>query len=189
MGLREEKKAATRTTLSDIATALFTERGFDAVTVAEVAAAARVSINTVFNYFPTKEDLFFDHQDAVVERLAKAAKTGGVEGVRDAFLTTLQNNETTLGLSKDATQFWAVVDGSPTLQARLRHIGELAEEALAEALGNNTDARITAAMVAGADRALHAEIRRKIQAKNNPEDIRKEITELAKKTYDRLTTH
>ncbi|BBJ40169.1 hypothetical protein SSPO_028870 [Streptomyces antimycoticus] len=40
-----------------MATGLFLERGFDRVTVAEVAAAAEVSVNTVYNYFPAKEDL------------------------------------------------------------------------------------------------------------------------------------
>ncbi|HWO61006.1 MAG TPA: TetR family transcriptional regulator [Umezawaea sp.] len=188
MGLREEKKAATRTALSDIATGLFTERGFDAVTVAEVAAAARVSINTVFNYFPTKEDLFFDHQDAVVQRLATAARTGGVEGVRDAFLASLKEDETTLGLSKDAAGFWTVVNGSPALQARLRQIGELAEAALAKALGDTPEARITAAMVAGIDRALHAEIRRRVLAGDTPETIRTAMKDLATKAYTRLTT-
>jgi AcrR family transcriptional regulator len=60
MGLRETKKAETRREIADTAMRLFVQRGFDHVTVAEVAAAARVSEKTVFNYFPTKEDLFFD---------------------------------------------------------------------------------------------------------------------------------
>src|SRR6266496_5631258 len=59
-GRRERKKQQTRQAISDVATALFMERGFDAVTVAEVARAADVAVQTVFNHFPTKEDLFFD---------------------------------------------------------------------------------------------------------------------------------
>jgi AcrR family transcriptional regulator len=59
-GLRERKKRETHETIVRAAMALFTARGFDAVTVADVARAADVSEKTVFNYFPAKEDLVFD---------------------------------------------------------------------------------------------------------------------------------
>jgi AcrR family transcriptional regulator len=65
-GLRAWKKARTRTTISDVATGLFMRDGFEAVTVAQIAAAAEVSVKTVFNYFPAKEDLFFDRVDDVL---------------------------------------------------------------------------------------------------------------------------
>ena len=64
MGLRESKKLHTRQVIADAAMQLFAQRGFDHVTVAEVAEAAAVSEKTVFNYFPTKEDLFFDEVPA-----------------------------------------------------------------------------------------------------------------------------
>ena len=59
-GLREWKKQHTRERIASEAMRLFVTRGFDHVTVAEVAEAAEVSEKTVFNYFPAKEDLFFD---------------------------------------------------------------------------------------------------------------------------------
>lgn len=71
-GLRERKVAATRARISDTATRLFERRGFDAVTLAEVADAAEVSIRTVTNHFGAKEDLFFDAEPAILDALCSA---------------------------------------------------------------------------------------------------------------------
>jgi AcrR family transcriptional regulator len=68
-GLRERKKRRLRQRLSDTATAMFLERGFDAVRVVEVAAACEVSEKTVYNYFPTKEALVLDRWDATLAAL------------------------------------------------------------------------------------------------------------------------
>ncbi|MCW2995265.1 MAG: Transcriptional regulator, TetR family [Conexibacter sp.] len=88
-GLRAWKKARTRLTISNVATGLFMRDGFEEVTVAQIAAAAEVSVKTVFNYFPAKEDLFFDRAeqvigalvDAVVERPAGATIVTALHGV------------------------------------------------------------------------------------------------------------
>src|ERR1700757_2839852 len=61
-----------RSELADQAMRLFVERGFDRVTVAEIAEAAGVSEKTVFNYFPTKEDLFYDEVPERARKLAEA---------------------------------------------------------------------------------------------------------------------
>src|SRR6202161_4744728 len=68
-GLRERKKRQMRRQLSDAATGLFLERGFDAVRVAEVAAACGVSEKTVFNYFPVKEALILDRLEGTMAAL------------------------------------------------------------------------------------------------------------------------
>jgi AcrR family transcriptional regulator len=73
-GLRERKKRTTRQQISDVATTLFVVRGFDRVTVSEIARIVGVSEKTVFNYFPTKESLVFDRADEGVERLAVALR-------------------------------------------------------------------------------------------------------------------
>jgi len=76
-GLRERKKALTRQRLSDTATQMFLERGFDDVRVTEVAAACDVSEKTVYNYFPTKESLVLDRWESTAKALrAGLADTG-----------------------------------------------------------------------------------------------------------------
>ena len=69
-GLRERKKRLMRQQLSDTATQMFLERGFDAVRVTEIAEACGVSEKTVFNYFPTKESLILDRLESTVASLA-----------------------------------------------------------------------------------------------------------------------
>jgi AcrR family transcriptional regulator len=74
-GLRERKKRQTRDRIRSVARELFTERGFEQVTVAEVALAADVSEATAFNYFPTKEDLFFGGLEEFEEQLLDAIRS------------------------------------------------------------------------------------------------------------------
>lgn len=81
LGLRESKKARTRLAISDVATRLFEAHGFEQVTLAQIAAAADVSVKTVFNYFPSKEDLFFDRADELLAGLLGTI-AGRPEGVR-----------------------------------------------------------------------------------------------------------
>ena len=74
MGLRELKKEQTRQLIADTAWWLFADRGFDNVTVAEIAREAQVAEATVFNYFRSKEDLFYSRFEAFSARLADAVR-------------------------------------------------------------------------------------------------------------------
>jgi AcrR family transcriptional regulator len=198
VGLRNEKKQATRTAIADAALSLFLSAGFDRITVADVAKAAHVSVNTVFNYFPSKEDLFFDRQPDVVQRLARAATDRGpgesvVAAVRRAFLDAVSRNEPTLGMNAGMVAFWRVVDDSPALQARARLLAELTEAALAEKLaetsGSSADPampQVAAAMIAGVDRALHADIRRRISLGEHTDVVRAAIRDAADRAFAAL---
>src|SRR5579859_322007 len=84
-GLRERKKRVMRQQLTDTATRLFLERGFDAVRVAEVAEACGVSEKTVFNYFPTKESLILDRLESTMSGLRAGLAEPGVPPVEAAL--------------------------------------------------------------------------------------------------------
>ncbi|WP_415025017.1 TetR/AcrR family transcriptional regulator [Bradyrhizobium sp.] len=76
---RTRKRALTRQTISDVATRLFFERGFDQVTIDEIAEAADVGRMTVFNHFPRKEDLFFDREQEMREIAFAAVQNRDVD--------------------------------------------------------------------------------------------------------------
>uniref|UniRef100_A0AAU2VNP7 TetR/AcrR family transcriptional regulator n=1 Tax=Streptomyces sp. NBC_00008 TaxID=2903610 RepID=A0AAU2VNP7_9ACTN len=143
-GLRERKKRQTRQHLSDVATGLFLERGFDAVTIAEVARAADVSVNTVYNYFPTKEDLFLDRSSGIVDRLSRYVRgRDRGESAADAVLRELriqvEGVSPAVGLMEGYESFMRVIQGADGLKARLWHIQQEAllrlEETLLEESG------------------------------------------------------
>src|SRR5262245_3502862 len=126
-GLRERRKRLTRQTISDVATMLIAERGFDNVTVAEIAAAANVSKMTVFNYFPRKEDLVFDRQDEMIEFLERAVRERRpgesiAAALRRLVLDLLMQRHPLSGLRDGAHWFWDVVAASPTLVSRSREM-------------------------------------------------------------------
>jgi AcrR family transcriptional regulator len=124
-GLRQRKKARTRTLIADTAMRLFAARGFDEVTVAEVADACEVGVTTVFNYFPTKEDLFFDRQDQVVEHLSNVIRDrqpgeSFAGACREDMLALIKARDWRAGLVPAMADFYRLVDRSPALQARAR---------------------------------------------------------------------
>lgn len=79
-GLRGRKKQRTRKAIADAALALFLERGFDDVTLAEIADVAEVSVKTILNHFGSKEEVMLDEERAVEARLTGALKAPLVDG-------------------------------------------------------------------------------------------------------------
>src|SRR6266487_6763380 len=128
-GLRERKKRQTRELISAVATELFIRRGFDNVTVAEIAAAADVSKMTVFNYFPRKEDLFFDRQEEHEEAFAAAVRnrpagTSVLAAVRAMLIDAIDRRLPIGGVLDGIPIFWQVVLDSPALLARAREMSD-----------------------------------------------------------------
>ncbi|WP_116198888.1 TetR/AcrR family transcriptional regulator [Amycolatopsis circi] len=129
----------TRARILEVANRLFLERGYEAVTVAEVAREAGVSSVTVFNHFARKEDLFLDRAADAAD-LLRAAVRDHAPGID--VLTSLQDMTFRLsderaplsGLSAHAIPFFRTVAGSPALIARARAIGSELQSALAEEL-------------------------------------------------------
>ncbi|TDC77402.1 TetR/AcrR family transcriptional regulator [Streptomyces hainanensis] len=150
-GLRERKKRQTRQHISDVATGLFLERGFDAVTVAEIAEAADVSVNTVYNYFPAKEDLFFDRATATIDRparrvLERAPGQSAAEAVLGGLREDIVERTPWAGLSEGYAHFMRTAFASPALLHRMREMqlqmGQRLAQVLREEAGAAPDDRI-----------------------------------------------
>ncbi|MFE3073718.1 TetR family transcriptional regulator [Streptomyces sp. NPDC059247] len=141
-GLRERKKERTRRALSEAAVALFLERGFDAVSVAEVAAAAEVSKPTLFRYFPAKEDLvlhrFADHEDESARVVAAGLRSGTapLDALYAHLIDGLARRDPVTGLCDHPAvlAYLRLLYGTPALVARLHAYRTRWETALAEAL-------------------------------------------------------
>ncbi|MCT9933672.1 TetR/AcrR family transcriptional regulator [Planotetraspora sp. A-T 1434] len=144
-GLRERKKRETRQRIADVAMGLFLQRGFDNVTVAEIARVADVSVNTVFNYFPAKEDMFLDRSEAAEGMLAQVVRDRRpgetvVEALRRDFFDALDTGDWRYGMTEGSDMFARRVRESPTLVARLQVLDVERELRLARELADATDA-------------------------------------------------
>ncbi len=142
-GLRERKKLQLRETIAHAAYELFAERGFDNVTVADVAELAGTSVQTVFNYFPAKEDLVLNGRRLHEERLLRAIadRPNGMSAIEAARLRTLDAAREFAALDpRRAAQFRAIVLNSPAIMARLRARAAATEAEIAETLAADAGA-------------------------------------------------
>jgi AcrR family transcriptional regulator len=153
-GLRARKRRQMRRRISDTATRLFMERGFDAVSVEEIAQAAEVSKATVFNYFDCKEDLLLDRAPELAEhvrRAMQAAPAGpALPTLRDALIELVIKGDALSGTIPEVKLYWPLATSTPSLRARAQYHGEAFEAELAKLLkaaGFGKDAPMIAAMV------------------------------------------
>ena len=146
LGLRERKKLRTRQLIAETAVRMFLERGFDAVPVAAVARAAEVSEATVFNYFPTKEDLVYQGMEAFEdELLASVRDRPAGESIVAAFARFVLRPRGFLGAAdEDSARFLIAVSkmiaASPALRSREREILARYTASLADLIAEDTAA-------------------------------------------------
>jgi AcrR family transcriptional regulator len=151
-GLRQRKKRLMRDLISDTATALFLARGFDEVRVAEVAEACGVSEKTVYNYFPSKESLLLDREEAMTADIRRALGPDASRGSPiDAAVMILESD--LRGIYDDERdgpldltiirRFSELIEKTPVLRAAHRdmmdRLVEVAAEAMAARAGVNPD--------------------------------------------------
>lgn len=170
----------TRARIAEVATGLFLERGFDDVTIAEVAAAAGVSKVTVFSHFERKEDLLFDRLPDVVDivRTAiseRADDISAVETLRQATLALAEERHVLSGLDEDIEPMMRTVTASPALITRLRTFAYEIETELAAELHADTrfsgDSTLAAALLVAAYRTVAVETIRRRLAGDDLTDI------------------
>jgi AcrR family transcriptional regulator len=129
LDLRTRKRLATRQSISNAATHLFVERGFDNVTVDEIAEAADVGRMTVFNHFPRKEDMFFDLDDEGREILRETLRqrnlgVGTIETLRLLAHRLIAECRPFVNFSAMSQDYIRTLEGSEILKARARAIGD-----------------------------------------------------------------
>ncbi|MYR30109.1 MULTISPECIES: TetR/AcrR family transcriptional regulator [unclassified Streptomyces] len=156
--LRERKKAETRRKLREVALDLFAERGFDAVSVAEIAEAAGFSKMTVFNYFGSKEDLVLQPLQEHVEDAARAVRErasgeSAVAALRRTYLSALAAGDASLGGSDLplVLRLQGLIASTPPLLARVLVLRRRSERALAAELtaatGDDAGSSLAAAQI------------------------------------------
>jgi AcrR family transcriptional regulator len=148
-GLRARKKRLMRQLISDTATAMFLERGFDSVRVAEVAQACGVSEKTVFNYFPTKEQLLLDREEDFAGAIRRALSwprpgqsivDATVEAVIAGLMPFLIDDADRDGpIAEQFVRFTTLLTSTPALRAAnldmMDRLTQVAAETLAERIG------------------------------------------------------
>ncbi len=170
----------TRAKILAVANGMFTERGYDAVTVADIARAAGVSSVTVFNHFPRKEDLFLDRAVDAADLLRSAVRdrAPGVDVLTSLHHTAVRlfdDRHPLSGVNDRSVPFFRTVAGSPALIARAREIEADLERLLAEEIAADPtagdEATLLSALFCAGYRTVMMGSARRIIAGESPHDV------------------
>lgn len=192
-GLRERKKQRTHDAISAAAISLFLARGYDAVSVADVAEAAEVSKPTLFKYFASKEDLVLhriaDHQGEAA-RVVRGRRPGEspLAALRRHFLDGLDRRDPVTGLNDhpQVLAFHRLVFSTPSLAARVASYTEAEEATLSEALGGGLTARVAAGQIVATQRILARDNWRQLIEGHSAAQIHLKATKAANEAFDLL---
>jgi AcrR family transcriptional regulator len=192
VGLRERKKEQTRQRITEAAHRLFGERGFDEVTVAQVARAAEVAEATLFNYFPTKEDLFYSGLEAFGDRLIDAVRQ---RPVGEPAVVTVRSFLLDVGgqlaqiaagdreVLERARTTARIISASAALRARERQaIADIAGD-LAAVLGDDPVTRAMANALMGVHSALVDYARNRLLANDRPGAIAADLRTYGERAF------
>ena len=192
-GLRERKKRLMRQQLSDTATEMFLERGFDAVRVAEIAYACGVSEKTVFNYFPTKESLILDRLESTMTSLRTGLAEPGVppveaalrvlDGELGAMTSWLAAQDDPIQAAAAIRRFGGLIRATPSLRAyqsdMMDQFVTVAAEVLAERAGMSADdpePQIAATALLGLWRIQFQGLAKYLDGIRTPEQVHRAVT-------------
>ncbi len=188
-GLRERKKRASRQAIAGAARRLFAEHGYDSVTVAEVAAGAQVSEKTVFNYFPTKEDLAFAGREEGIALFTSAiAEREPGTPVIAVFRSITHNvlDQFVAAGHDDLLATAKIIRGSRTLQERLTVGWESGAEAISEAVGDDLMAAVVARTLWFTHRSIFRAALDGLVAGEDPKKLARRLRKAADRAYDQL---
>jgi AcrR family transcriptional regulator len=199
LGLRERKKQRTRQLIAETARALFIEHGFERVKIAQIAEAAEVSEQTVFNYFPTKEDLVYWRLGSFEEQmLAAVSNREPGQSALAAFRAFILGQGGLMGREdpqarRELRDISRMIASSPALLAREQQIFAGYTEALGRLIATEEAARpgdiepwIAANAMMGAHRALVAYTRTRILDGATQPRLRRDVLAQAEAAFDRL---
>jgi AcrR family transcriptional regulator len=203
LGLRERKKERTRRHIADTARRLFAERGFEPVTVADIAREAEVAQATVFNYFPTKEDLFYSRLEAFEGELLTAIREREPgESVLAAFAAYLTDQQGVLAIkapggdeaaTRQIETVSRVITASPALLARERQVFDRYARTLGALIAEETGAdpgdvtcQVVANALVGLHRALIDRVREQALAGAPAARIRRDVRREAERAVAQL---
>ena len=199
MGLRALKKEQTRQLIADTAWRLFADRGFDNVTVAEIAREAQVAEATVFNYFRSKEDLFYSRFEAFSARLADAVRDRDIgEPALAAFRRALLEEGGLLGQAEAGDEealtrlrtVNRVIAQSPALLAREQQAISRSADDLAALLAAETGApaddirpQVAANALLGLQRAMIDYVRRRVSSGESLDGLAADVRKLTAEAF------